>query len=388
MARSGRRTFEVSADLSAWQGYSRPALRGALRYAAGAPHWELHSTLSEHQAPPGEQPGAARQRMDGRIIWAMNAGYRREIRRTGMKVVAIRDRFEQDRVPTVVPDNFATGAMAAEYLLGLGFRRFAMVGELSNEACRHRFEGFRETATGHGGEAAVTPIDAEDLQAAPEAAADWLRAMRPPCGAFCWTDNVAHAVIRVARTAGIAVPDDLAVIGVHNDDLVCESIRPSISSVALPMERVGYEAAALLDRLLHGESEPDGPIRLPPVGVVERNSTRTMAIEDPAVLQAVAIIRDQAIEGLTVERLCEQMDPPVSRRTLERRFQRTLGRSPHQEIRRQQCHHACTLLIDSRLTQEQIARRCGFSSTPFFSNTFTRIIGVRPGAFRRQRQDR
>lgn len=380
------RRYNVSADLSPWHGYSRPALRGVLRYAAGAAHWDLHSSLSERfqAAEPGGDAGG---RIHGRIIWAMNASYRAQARRWGIKAVAIRDRFEEDRVPTVTPDNPAVGALAGEYLLGLGYTRFVTVGALHNTACRRRLEGFTEAVEAAGARVQLVPAaEAPDAPAEPVPPAEWLRELRAPCAAFCWTDEAAHVLISAAKAAGLAVPDDLAVMGVHNDDLICESIRPSITSVALPMEQVGYEAAALLDRLLAGQREPDRPIRLPPVGIVERDSTRTTAIEDPAVLAAVGIIRRQAIEGLTVEGLCEQMDPPVSRRTLERRFGAVLGRSPHEEIRRRQCHHAQELLVNTRLTQEEIARRCGFSSSPFFSNTFKRVVGTRPGAYRRARQ--
>jgi len=380
--------FHVVAELSPWQGYYRPVLRGVLRYAAGAADWELHSTIRQPHVPSAGAP-ATPEAVDGRIIPAMNRHFESLAERRPQRMVAVRDRFEQDRTPTVVPDNRAVGAMAAEYMLALGFRRFAMVGAAGNHAAQRRLAGFEATASEAGASIETMPEGAGGGDAgAPTPSPGWLSALKPPCGMFCWTDETAYNAIRAAKAAGLNLPDDLAVMGVHNDDLICEAIRPSITSVALPLERVGYEAAALLDRLLRGEPAPTEPLRLPPVEVVERSSTRTGAIENPAVAQAMGIIRQRAVRGLTVEELCGLMSPPISRRTLERRFEEHFGRSPHEQIRHQQCQHARELLVNSSMRQEEIARRCGFSSTPFFSNTFNRIVGQRPGEYRKARLDR
>jgi len=381
--------FHVVAELSPWQGYYRPVLRGALRYAAGAAHWELSSPIRPASHPAAAAASRTPEAVDGRIVPAMNRHFRALVARHPQRIVAIRDRFGADAVPTVVPDNAAVGKMAAEYLLGLGYRRFGTVGAAGNQASARRLAGFEAAVAEAGGSVAAMPPEAARGEPdAPAPSASWLEALEPPCGVFCWTDETAYHVIRSAKAAGLNVPESLAVMGVHNDDLICEAIRPSITSVALPLERVGYEAASLLDRLLHGVAAPTEPIRLPPTEVVERASTRATAIEHPAVAQAMGIIRRQAARGLTVDSLCGLMSPPISRRTLERRFAEVFGRSPHEQIRHEQCQQARALLVHSSLTQEEIAARCGFSSTPFFSNTFHRIVGERPGAYRRARHTR
>lgn len=390
MARADSNTVRhVAAELSPWQGYTRPALRGVLRYAAGTDDWELHSAVREHRHLGDPLADYTPRHMDGRIIMAVNDRLRGLLAEHPHPVVAIRDRFEQDRVPTVAPDNHAVGRMAAEHLLELGLRRLAAVGHDENDASRRRVAGFAEHAEQAGAEVRTLPEDAAlGDRSSPFPAAAWLRSLPLPCGVFCWTDEAAHNTIAAIKAAGMSVPEDLAVVGVHNDDLICNGIRPTITSVALPLEQIGYEAATLLDRLMQGQAAPDRPIRFDPVEVVPRGSTDTTAMEDSAVLEAVAIIRRRAIRGLTVEQLCEAMDPPISRRTLERRFEQALGRSPHQQIRLTQCQHARELLINTDWTHEMIARRCGFSSNPFFSNTFKRVTGQRPGEYRQQRRRR
>ena len=203
-----------------------------------------------------------------------------------------------------------------------------------------------------------------------------------------WNDETGHKAVAAAVDGGLAVPEELAVLGVQNDELVCEAVRPGLSSVALPLVEVGYRASELLDRLMRGEAAPVEPIRLPPIEVIERGSTRMAAVSDPTVARALALIQREATEGLTVEGLCDALELTMSRRTLERRFHEELGRSPHEQIRRTQIQRARELLGSSDLPLIEIAARCGFSSQPFFSNTFLKYAGERPGAYRRRRARR
>jgi len=176
------------------------------------------------------------------------------------------------------------------------------------------------------------------------------------------------------------VPEDVAVVGVDNDDLLCELARPSLSSVIVPAERVGYEAAALLDRLLAGNKPPRDPLLIPPPGVVSRKSSDVLAIDDPVVAQAVRFLRDSAHLPLRVSDVLRAV--PVSRRALERRFQAVLGRGLAKEIRRLHVNQAKQLLANSELPMQTIAERCGFSSQYHFSRTFRKAVGTTPTAYR------
>ncbi len=375
--------YRIYTDLERAGAYTRPILRGVLRYAATAEHWDSHFAAFGDRMARSATP----EHYDGRIL-RYGPVLEEQVRSADpAPVVCVSDRPERFSGPTVVPDNIAVGAMAADYLIELGFRQLAMVGPLGVGVGLHRFHGFRERVRAIDGQV-ITLADAWQAdRGVYRAPRDWLAALPVPCGVFCWNDETARNVILDAGAAGRSVPEDLAVVGVHNDDLLCESVQPNITSIALPLETVGYEAAALLDRLVQGQAAPDEPIRFAPIEVVERGSTRSTA-DDPDVAQALAIIRSRATRGLSVDQICESLALPISRRTLERRFVQALGRTPHEEIRRIQVQRARELLINTDLPQEEIAHRCGFSSNPFFSNTFKRVTGQRPGAYRNARRRR
>jgi len=212
----------------------------------------------------------------------------------------------------------------------------------------------------------------------------WIARLDSPCGVFCWNDDAAAHFICTAQDAGLRVPEQLAVVGLHNDELMCEMTRPGISSVELPLDQVGYEAAALLDRMMAGEPAPAEPLRLPPLRVVERGSTRTVAVADPLVAEVLSILRRHATERITVDQVCEQLSTSVSRRTMERRFRDVVGRSPNAELRRLRCQHAADLMRSTDLSLDEVARQCGFQSQPYFSDTFHKVMGERPGQYRRE----
>jgi len=344
-------------------------------------HWELRG-FNLFAIADGDRSVT---RCDGRLVHILDSAFWREMDDHGEPRVTIADRAEIYRMPAVVPDNVAAGAMAAEHFLDRGLRRFAFAGPLHIPSCGRRYRGFADRLEAAGATVERVPY-ANDPEASTRSPmpVEWLLDLPRPCGLLGWNDETGHKAVAAAQDAGLAVPDDLAVLGVQNDELVCESVSPGLSSVALPLIDIGYQAAELLDRLMQGEEPPEAPIRLPPIEVVERGSTRLDAVDDPTVARALSLIQREAARGLTVDALCEALDLTMSRRTLERRFLEELGRSPHEEIRRTQVQRARDLLSRSELPLVEIAERCGFSSQPFFSNTFLKHTGQRPGAYRRR----
>jgi LacI family transcriptional regulator len=176
------------------------------------------------------------------------------------------------------------------------------------------------------------------------------------------------------------VPEDVALVGVDNDDMICETADPPLSSVSVPWERIGYYMAARLDRLMNGRPALR---RLPIAGpgpLVVRRSSDVYAVEDEAVVRACCYIRDSISRPIGVEDAARAA--AVSRRGLERRFRRTLGRSPLDEIRRVRLDLAKRLLRDTSLTLAAIATRSGFSSSSRFSAVFSIVAGQTPGRYR------
>lgn len=196
-------------------------------------------------------------------------------------------------------------------------------------------------------------------------------------------DGVAHDLAAACQEAGIAVPDQVAIIGVDNDDLLCEAGWPPLSSIESDFARMGFQAAALLDRLLRGEklAAEDCVIRLPPIGVVQRVSTSVLAVKDPALAEAVRFIREHACDPCSVDDVLREV--AVGRRWLERQFVAQLGRTPHEEIVRVRIDNAKRLLVRPEFGVVHVAERCGFSKVQFM-RAFRQLMGTTPAVYRRQ----
>jgi LacI family transcriptional regulator len=179
------------------------------------------------------------------------------------------------------------------------------------------------------------------------------------------------------------VPEEIAILGLGNDAVICETVRPTLSSLDPDARRMGYEAAKLLDQMMAGKPAKD-IVYIPPSHVVVRQSTDLVAIEDADVAQAVRIIREFACKGIDVSSVADEIG--LSRRGMERRFRQYLGRSPKEEIMRIQMEHAKTLMVRTDQTSAMIARKCGFSSLEYFTRIFRRKVGMKPQAYRKMRR--
>jgi LacI family transcriptional regulator len=210
----------------------------------------------------------------------------------------------------------------------------------------------------------------------------WLLALPRPVGVMACYDIRARHVLDACRRVGLAVPDQVAVIGVDNDEFLCDLSDPPLSSVAPDTRRTGYEAAALLDRLMSGRERRRGQaIFVEPLGVVARRSTDVLALGDADVSAAVRFIREHACDGIAVKDLLAEV--PLSRRVLEDRFRKLLGRTPHDEIARVRFERVRQLLRETRLPLAEIARRSGFRNAEYLATAFRRQLGTSPNAYRK-----
>jgi LacI family transcriptional regulator len=201
-----------------------------------------------------------------------------------------------------------------------------------------------------------------------------------PVGIMGCYDIRGRELLNACREAGIAVPFEVAVVGVDNDELICELAEPRLSSVIPNVHRTGYEAAALLDRMMSGEHVPPGAYLIPPLGVATRQSSDMLAIDDPEIAKALQFIRQHACEGIKVEDILETL--PLSRRIFESRFKQLTARTPHEEILRVQIDRVKQLLTQTDMSHEAIAHRCGFRHAEYMSVAFKRVVGMPPGRFR------
>jgi LacI family transcriptional regulator len=282
-------------------------------------------------------------------------------------------------------------ALAAEHLLERGFRHFAFFGLAGENWSQQRRDALEEIVRPHARSWTVyeTPrevhhtkqweVYADDLAA-------WVAALPKPAGLMLCSDQVGPAVLEACRRAGVEVPDEIAVIGADDDEPLCEVAEPGLSSVWPDHERVGYEAAALLDRLMRGEDAPTEPIRVPPRAVVTRRSSDVLALEDREIAAAVRLIREHACnpDGLTIDEIAARV--AMSRSVLQRRFKAATGRTLHDEILRVRLGRAKELLSETDLPIATIAERLGFKHQEYMGDVFRKRLGVTPAHYRKSRK--
>jgi LacI family transcriptional regulator len=291
-------------------------------------------------------------------------------------------------LPWLETDDRAIAHTAAEHLRERGFSEFAYVGDDRFKWSRWRHDAFAEHLTKHGlrcwdfASLAGSVRAGEDADWEGELAAlmRWLKSLPKPLGVFAGYDIRGVQVLEACRRLEVAVPDQVAVLGVDNDELLCDLADPPLSSVIPDVRRTGYEAASLLDRMMRGEKIRGEGRLFVPLGVATRQSTDVVAVADRHISTAVRFIREHACNGITVADLVKQV--PLSRRVLETRFQKLLGRSPHEQIMAVKLDRVKRLLSETDLSLAIIADRTGFKHVEYLSVAFKRQVGVTASEYR------
>lgn len=323
---------------------------------------------------------------DGVIAAVITATDARFARRLGIPVVNMAATLETTGLPRVMPDHYRMGWLAADHLLERGLRRLAFFGIEGIWFSQQRLLGFTNRAKKSGVACDVLELPRGDdargtWQQRLAPLTRWLETLRPPVGLLALQDYRARRVVDECQRLGLDVPHDVAVIGMDNDPIVCEFCRPTLSSVSRNPWRCGYETASLLDRLMDGKPPPPRDTLVPPDGVVARQSTDTVAVDDSHVAAAVHFIHDHLTEPFGVDGVVRATS--ISRRQLEIRFRRVIGSTLHDYICRQRCDRAKDLLTaKDRVKFGNIARACGFSSLERMRLVFQRLTGSTPQQFR------
>lgn len=294
-----------------------------------------------------------------------------------------------DGLPQVGVDDMEIGRLAAQNLLGKGFENFAFYGLEGRGFSWGNWLGYKEELLKNGKtptrflSKADYPALKEDypLENLPsQQIYRWLAMLPKPVAVFACDDARAQWLTEACWRMGVKVPEEVAALGVNNDRLHCYESYPPLSSIELPSELAGYEAAHMLSLLMSGKKKTFDPVFLRPKTVVERQSTDTLAVDDPHVATALNYIRENACKRITVEDIVKQTS--LSRRILENRFRRYLGRTPFQEMRRVQIARVNALLRETNLTIEQIADETGFGSGIRLSLEYKKNTNESPGAYR------
>ncbi len=365
--------------------YGRAILRGITRYANLQRRWLLFKDLERGAATESEWPD-----LDAGIFAGVPQELVDTVGRHCRHVVYCSGGGDPAKCPVVALDDVMAGRQAAEHLLDCRLEHFGYYGLRPNyRVAENRLLGFRQAVEGRGFTCHVCPLMAPLVHERVShshrpALVEWLRGLPRPVGIFAFDDTIAHDLAEACLEAEIAVPDDVAIIGVNNDDLLCESAWPPLSSVEADHARMGFAAAGLVDRLFAGQvlTADERLVRLPPLGVVRRQSTSTLAIADRNLADAVRYIREHACNPCSVGDVLRHV--PVARRWLERQFVAHLGRTPHDEIARVRIETAQRLLARADLDVSEIAARCGFAEPKNFYVAFRKAAGVTPAAYRRR----
>ncbi len=362
-------------------GYSRGVLRGVASFAY-ARAWERY-VWGVNILPAVGVAGVADQdiraiapkiEVDGWIVQAATPQTVLRLQKAGVPVVNVSSALGRGDLPSVVSDDVAVGRLGADYFLRRGFRHFAFHSSTDRQFAQLRFDGFAARVREAG-------CDAVDMRG-PDSLANALSILPRPLAVLGCNDTAALAVLDQCRRAGVKVPDEVAVLGVDNDDLIQSLAFPPLSSINMATERIGFEAAVLLERLIQGQPPTADRTFIPPTGVTTRQSSDLVAIADRDVSDAVRFIGEHSGSPIGVREVLGAV--PLSRRQLERRFRAAVGRSVLEEINRCRMDRARQLLIETELTIPQVALACGFSTTSYFTVAFRRAVGATPGVYRRQ----
>jgi LacI family transcriptional regulator len=295
-------------------------------------------------------------------------------------------RFLED-VPEVTTDHDAIAQVAFAHFVEREFRNFAFCGVEQFAWSGHRGFSFEALVRESGAlcHHYARPEDCEPgSDAETDAIAAWLLTLPQPVAVFAAYDARGRQVLDACQRAGLSVPAQVAVLGVDNDDLLCELSTPPMSSVIPDTHRTGWEAAELLARLMRGEPVTSEVRKIPPLGVCTRQSTDVTAVEDVQVARAADFIREHACTGIDVSDVVAAI--PLARRVLEKRFRSALGRTLRQEITRVQMQTVKNLLVGTDLPLAQVAERTGFRHVEYLTVVFKREFGMPPRAYREEHQ--
>jgi len=381
----------VALIIESSRSYGRDLLMGIAKYVRIHGPWSVEF----QEGDPGESipPWFDRWKWDGVIARVTSMEISDSLLASKAPVVDLSGILPESGFPRIRSDETLVGRMAADHLLERGFKRFAFCGFEGMDWSDSRREGFKQRVAeaGHSCEVFAIPQQGSAKSASnyeehgerqEKDMKRWLASLVKPCGLMACNDARGRQLLNCCRDLGIAVPDELAVIGVDKDEIFCELSDLPLSSVILNAQQIGFEAAAMLARMMAGEKNPPKVNVIKPVGVLARQSTDVLAIEDRHVAEALRCIREHACNGLDVESLLKVV--PLSRSVLERRFTQSLGSSPKAEILRVRIERVCRLLTESELTLAEIAYKAGFEHPEYMSRLFKNRMGITPGEFRKQ----
>lgn len=383
-----RKRPKVALLIESSRAYGRGLLRGVTGYVRTHHPWSIY--VKPHgleQRPPSwirhwDGDGILARITDRRMLELLQA--------TKVPTIDLRGALPDTGIPLVGLDSHAAAQLAFEHLRERGFRKLAFCSVQSGEYRFLDLRGaeFERLAEEAGCEfskfprsSAKSPKTWDELQ---RQLASWIAGLQKPVGILACHDDRGNELLNACREADVAVPDDVAVIGIDNDEVLCELSDPPLSSVDSNTMLVGYRAAELLDEMMAGEPPPRGTVLVEPAGIVSRRSTDVLAIDDREMAAAMRYIRDHACDGINVNDVLRHT--ALSRSTLDRRFTKIFGRSPSEKIVRLRIERVKQLLVETSYSLPRVANLAGFEHSEHMGALFRRRTGHTPGDYRNSRR--
>lgn len=362
--------------------YARDLLAGVLRFVRQHA-WSVY--IPEHDPSLLNQTWIRDWNGDGMIARVEADWLAREIRQSDVPLVDLSGSGRVPGVPAVISDNRAIGELGARYFLERGFKTLGFITDPKFKWSRDRCDAFQQVCDESGIDCHVYEsfhVFDKGYSWGQEQAKleEWAEGLPNPTGVMACHDIKAKKLIDACHSRGIAVPEQISVLGVDNEETLCELSNPPISSIAQDARTAGYQAANALERLMNGEKLGPTKIFVKPLGVETRLSTDVFAIEDADVASALKYIRMQARNGINAADVIAFTGKP--RKQIESRFKKIVGRTPHQEILKTRMEFAMRLLQESDFPIHEIARRVGYEHVTYFAVAFKRYTGQSPSEHR------
>ena len=383
-----RKAPRVALLVETSQSFGRRLLRGIAGYIRENNPWSVF--LTERAVCDGVPEWIKKWSGDGIISRINTPDVEKSLAQIDIPIIDLNEKLRGMGVPLISNDHHAVGQMAAAHLLIRGFVHFAFIGHNGLYWSDRRRDAFAKTVREAGGDIKLYCCHGKGPQRfldrswelEMESIIRWVQKLPRPIGIMTCDDFRGLQLLEACAIADIAVPQEVAVISVGDDDVACELANPPLSSIQLNAYRMGYEAAAQLDRLMRGETADALELLIPPLDIATRQSTDIMAIDDPMVAKAMRYIHLHACDGINIDDVLRHM--AVSRSTLQDRFRKTLSTSIHDVIVGIRIKRTKELLAETELPLSSVADRAGFMHVEYFSTMFKRITGWTPIKYREE----
>lgn len=385
IARSSSQRRHVALLIETSNEYARGLLDGIRAFLRENHLWSIY--LNEYSRDNTDFTWLQGWQGDGIIARIENEQTARYILDAGLPTVDLSASRIIPSLPYVETDDRSIARLAADHFLERGFKHFGFYGDPRFLWSKQRCAFFEEYLTEQQYPCHTFQLSNQSYVnttrvAEREILMNWLHSLPKPIGIMACYDSRGQQLLEACRFAGLAVPDEVAVIGVDNDELLCELADPPLTSIQTNAIRTGYLAADLLERMMSGEDVGAEAQLIEPINIQVRMSTDVLAVEDKLVSEAVRFIREHAHKDIQVQDIL--MELSITRRMLDSRFKKALDRTPHEEIIAVKVKSIKKLLVETKLPLSSIAELTGFNHTEYMSVVFMRATGIRPGQYREQ----